>query len=93
MPPPIASPIDDLRHARDVLARQNNSASARVVASLDRYLNVNDNHTLDHALGLAPGQSFEHWRTAERRCIRDRELRTLCQRFMPGLSAEHEQRP
>jgi hypothetical protein len=80
-----SSPIDRLRMARSVLARQNHPDIATIVAGLDQYLDLRADMTLDAALGLAPTQSAEHWRTAERRRVRDDEYRALGHRFLPDL--------
>jgi hypothetical protein len=80
-----SSPIDRLRHARDWLRRGNHPDLAAVADGLDLYLDLRADVTLDAALGLAPSQNAENWRTAARRQVRDTALRTLADRFMPAL--------
>jgi hypothetical protein len=80
------APVDRLRHARDWLRRGNHPDLAAVADGFDRYLDLQSNLTLDAALGLAPSQSAESWRTVGRRAERDTQLRALAERFMPGLS-------
>lgn len=80
------APIEWVRLARDVLARQNSPEIASRMPQLDRYLDLHSTVSLDEALGLIPAPGEEHWRTAARRHARDDELRRLAARFLPGLS-------
>src|SRR5665213_801015 len=84
MPPPTFIPIEDLRYTREVLSRCNNPAAARMVRRFDAYLNPFADISADAALAVLPAPGQEHWRTVDRRRIRDDELRTLAQRYLAG---------